>query len=77
MNKIKYTNQQLTRFNVSDLINDYRATHRDFATGDMGKWHDTAAMVGLCEYAYTCKQRAIAIFKNRHNSRIGPYGESI
>jgi hypothetical protein len=72
-----YTDAQLTRFNVADLINDYRTTHEHFAGGDMGKWHDTDAMVALCEYAYQCKQKAIAIFKNRHSARIGKYGESV
>ena len=72
---MKYTDQQLVRHSVADLINDWRVNAEHFASGDMVKYHDTAAMVALCEYAYECRQKAIAIFKNRHNARIGKYGE--
>ena len=72
---MKYTDQQLVRHSVADLINDYRSTHRDFASGEMVRYHDTAAMVSLCEYAYDCKQKAIAIFKHRHSARIGRFGQ--
>lgn len=77
MTRAHYTDQQLTAFNIRDLISDYRSTHEHFASGEMVKYHDTAAMVALCEYAYDCKQKAIALFHRRHGARIGKYGESI
>lgn len=75
--RMHYTDQQLAMMSVRDLINDFRATHKHFASGEMVKYHDTAAMVKLCEYAYECKQRAIAIFKNRHGTRVGKFGQVI
>lgn len=72
---MKYTDQQLVRHSVSDLINDWRANAEHFASGDMVKYHDADAMVALCEYAYDCREKAIAIFKNRHSAKIGRYGE--
>ena len=74
---MKYTEGRLVRASVADLINDYKATHRDFASGGMVKYHDTKAMVALCEYAFECKQRAIRIFKNRHGAKVGKFGEIV
>ena len=73
----RYTDQQLIMHTIHDLINDYRCVHRDIASGDMTKYHDSNELARLCDYAYDCKIRALKIFRNRHCSRIGKYGQVI
>ena len=75
MKREHYSDAQLVRFSIRDLINDYRSTHSDFASGEMVKYHDTRAMVALCDYAYMCKQRALNLFRNRHGAKVDRFGQ--
>lgn len=72
---MKYTEQQLARAYIRDLINDYRCTHRDLSDGSAVKYHSVQAMADLAEYAYKCRQDAIALFRNRHGVRPDRFGQ--
>lgn len=71
------SNFSLLRASIADLINDYRATHSDFASGEMPRYHDTQAMADLAEYAYRCKCQAIELFRKRHSAEPNRYGSFI
>ena len=71
---MKPSDFSLLRGTIADLINDYRVTNRDFASGEMTRYHDTKAMADLAEYAYRCKLQAIYLFRRRHTVKPDRYG---
>ena len=70
----KYSDPQLAHASIRDLINDYRCTTRDLADFSAVKYHSVQAMADLAEYAYKCREQAIALFHNRHGARPNRYG---
>lgn len=59
-----YSKQQMIRFQICDLITDYRCAVRD------------SHINGMHEYGLTCKRRAIELFRKRHSATIGKYGQA-